>query len=149
MGGAEGVPGRSQVAARGGHAGRCRGAVSGRCQRAASLAAPFRRAMAFWELGRWRWRRVAASWGGRSVRLSEARQEAYTRVPPEPVAHTRTRWSPARRFLEVASEAGPGGGGGPWRKRLSSQAASEYRGPPGPPRRRLGKMTPGSPRRAA
>lgn len=64
-------------------------------------------------------------------------------------AHTRTRWSPARRFLEVASEAGPGGGGGPWRKRLSRQAASGYRAPPGPPRRCLGKMTPGSPRRGA
>ena len=126
MGGAEGVPGRSQVAARGGHAGRCRGAVSGRCQRAASLAAPFRRAMAFRELGRWRWRRVAASWGGRSVRLSEARQEAYTRVPPEPAPAPApagpqpggSSRSPRRRA--PAAVAGPGESGSAAKPPLST-----------------------------
>ena len=63
-----------------------------------------------------------------------------------------TRCSPARKFLEVASEVSPGGGSGPWRKQLSSQAASGYREPPkppGPPRRGLGKMIPVSPWRAA
>ena len=123
---------------------RARGAVSGRSHRAAWLAAPFLQAKAFREHGRrrrrWRrrrgWRRFTASWGGSSVRLSEARHEAYTRVPPEPAPTPApagpqpggSSSSPRRRA--AAAAAGRGGSGsaakrpqvarGPWGRRAGA-----------------------------
>ena len=127
-----------------GWARRARGAVSGRCHRAASLAAPFLQAKVFRVHGRrrrrrQRWprrRRFTASWGGRSVRLSEARHEDYTRVPPEPAPTPApagpqpggSSSSPRRRA--AAAAAGRGGSGsaakrpqvarGPWGRRAGA-----------------------------
>ena len=111
--------------------------------------------------------RFAASWGGSSVRLGEDGQEAYPRAPSElspaaaslipaaPAAHTR--WFPARRFLEVVPEEGPGGSASAAKRPQGTEGGSERvrarasagRGPTGTPRRRVGKMTPLSSRHAS